>query len=51
MKEKKEYEEYIPIKDYLFRWDRGAFGLLQIGWNVVGGIEFLWFSINIKRPI
>jgi FAD/FMN-containing dehydrogenase len=25
IKGKKEYEEFIPIKDYLFRWDRGAF--------------------------
>ena len=25
LKTKTEYEEFIPIKDYLFRWDRGAF--------------------------
>ena len=38
MKEKKEYKEYIPIKDYLFRWDRGAF------WFASNRLECSWWN-------
>ena len=38
MKNRHFYEEYIPMKDYLFRWDRGAF------WFASNRMKCNWFN-------
>ena len=40
-----EYEELVPIKDYLFRYDRGAYWMGQYFMNYVGGYNILTRSI------
>jgi len=37
------YEEQIPIRDYLFRYDRGAFWMGQYDFKVLR-IPFVWFT-------
>ena len=45
-----KYEELVPIRDYLFRYDRGAFWMGRYGFKIFK-IPFTWFSRLIFNNI